>query len=141
MPWYLFALGAAVIWGIHYLLLARAMTIISPITAYWLPTIIMIAGLPLFYKTIWTDFINVYNAGWDVKVPVLILAFTSCAASLMLYKAIQLHNPVHAALIEITYPIFLTIFAFVLYQQNHLNISTILGGSLILAGSAVIKIL
>ena len=138
MPWYAYAITAAVVWGIHYNLLARAMTTISPISAYWLPTIIMLVGLPFFGKTLWEDYSKVLHSTWDVKTSVALIMFTSLIASLSLYKAIQLHNPVHAGLIEITYPVFVTIFAFALFGQNNLNWSTALGGALILAGAGII---
>ena len=64
--------------------------------------------------------------------------FTSFAASYCLYKAIQLHNPVHAGLIEMTYPIFIGVFALILFQENHFDLSTIIGGAMILAGSGII---
>ena len=138
MPWYIFAVGAAIIWGLHFNLLSKAMTVISPITAYWLPTVIMVIGLPFFYKTVYSDLVAVYHSGWDIKLPVIIISFTSFAASMCIYQAIQMHNPMHAGLIEITYPIFLTIFALILYQQNYFNLSTLIGGGLIMAGSALI---
>jgi len=138
MAWWLYAFLAALIWGFHYNLLAKSMTVLSPLTAYWMPTIIMVLGLPLFYKQIVSDFQAVMTAPWDVKVAVSVIMFTSFAASFCLYKAIQLHNPVHAGLIEITYPIFITIFAFLFFHENHFDLPTVIGGLLILSGAGLI---
>lgn len=138
MPWYIFAFSAAFIWGIHYNLLSRAMTVMSPTTAYWLPTIICILGLPWWWSSLKTDFKAVMAADPTIQLSVGIIMFTSLAATTMLYKAIQLHNPVHVGLIEITYPIFVTIFAFILFQQNHFNWGTLVGGALMIMGAGVV---
>jgi len=138
MTWYIYALGAAIIWGVHYNLLARAMTTISPLTAYWMPTTIMVLGMPLFYKTLYKDLQSIIAADWKVQLAVSIISFTSFAATMCLYKAIQSHNAVHASLIEITFPVFVAIFAFVFFGQNHFSVGTIIGGLLIMLGAGII---
>lgn len=138
MAWWMYAVLAALIWGVHYNLLAKSMTVLSPLTAYWMPTIIMVLGLPLFYKQLANDFQAAWAAPPDVRFAIGTIMFTSFAASFCLYKAIQMHNPVHAGLIEITYPVFITIFAALFFHENHFDLPTILGGLLILSGSAVI---
>ena len=138
MYWYLYAFGAAIIWGVHYNLLARAMTIISPITVYWLPTIIMILFLPIFFETLKTDFKSTLEADKITQLIIVSVMFTSFLASLLLYKAIQLYNPVHASLIEITYPVFVTLFALIFFHENHFNWGTIIGGILSLIGAGII---
>ena len=138
MPWYGFALTAAVVWGLHYILIDRALTTISPITAYWMPTLIMVLGLPFFSDTLIKDFKAVYVADWTVQLSVAIIAFTSFIASMSLYKAIQLHNPVHASLIEMSYPVFIVIFSYLILKENHFDLPTMIGGGLMMSGAAVI---
>lgn len=138
MPWYIYALGAALVWGVHYNLLSKAMTTISPITAYWMPTVIMTLGLPLLWGTLKADFKAVLQADTLTQVSVCIIAFTSFMASVLLYKAIQSHNPVHAGLMEITYPFFIALFALVLFQENHFNWGTMTGGVLMMIGAGVV---
>lgn len=138
LPWYMYAIGAALVWGVHYNLLSKAMTTISPITAYWLPTTIMLLGMPLFYKTLWSDFQATLKADLAVQVSVSVIAFTSFLATVLLYKAIQSHNPVHASLIEITFPLFVAICSILLFKENHLDVPTVIGGLLILSGAGVI---
>lgn len=138
MTWWMYALGAALIWGVHYNILGKAMTTITPLTAYWLPTVIMTVGLPFFYKTLAEDFHKTLAAPLDVKISVVLISFTSFLASIFLYKAIQEHNPVHASLIEVTFPIFVAIFALILFNENHFDWKTTLGGILILLGSMLV---
>lgn len=138
MTWWMYAFIAAVTWGVHYNLLSRAMTTISPITAYWMPTIIMFLGIPLLYGQLKADYHATLAAPLDVKFAVSTIMFTSFIASVCLYKAIQMHNPVHAGLIEITYPLFIGVFALFIFQENHFDWATLVGGALILSGSGLI---
>ena len=140
IPWYIYAMFAAVLWGVHYPLLGRAMTVISPITAYWIPTVIMVLGLPFFYKRLIIDFQDVWNATLDVKLSVIAITFTGFAASYTLYKAIQLHNAVHASLIEIAYPIFVALFAYLIFKENHLTWEVMVGGAFIMIGTILVII-
>jgi len=114
------------------------MTVLSPLTAYWMPTIIMVLGLPFFYKQMISDWQTAMTATWDVKLAVGTIMFTSFMASWCLYKAIQMHNPVHAGLIEMMYPIFVATFGLLLFQENHFDLPTIIGGLLILGGAGII---
>jgi drug/metabolite transporter (DMT)-like permease len=47
-------------------------------------------------------------------------------------------NPTLASLIEISYPFFVVLFTWVFFRQCQLNLSTMIGGLLILAGVFVI---
>lgn len=138
MAWWMYATAAALIWGIHYNLLHKAMGTISPITAYWMPTIIMVLGLPWLGKQLVADFKATLAADPMTQFAVSVIMFTSFAASYSLYKAIQMHNPVHAGLLEITYPIFIAVFALIIFQENHFNWGTIVGGFLIILGAGTI---
>ncbi len=139
MTWWMFAFGAAAIWGVHYVLLERVMTIASPITVYLLPTVLSMILVPFFYNTIVEDVKAVMAATYDIKLAMGIIMFTSVIASLGLYKAIAMSNATLASLIEIAYPIFVVIFAYLIFDQNHLaHWTTALGGVLILAGAGLV---
>lgn len=138
MPWYVYAFSAAVMWGVHYNLLSIAMRALSPITAYWMPTIIMVVGIPLLKGSLIRDFHRVMEADWKIQSAVALISFTGFIATTCLYKAIQSHNPVHAGLIEITFPIFVAAFGLIMLGQNHFNWGTIVGGSLIMIGAGIV---
>jgi hypothetical protein len=86
ISWYIWALGAAIIWGIHYPIVGKALTTISPITVYFIPSIILFAALPFYYKTLISDYHSLMSADISVKISTLVLMFTSIAASLLLIK-------------------------------------------------------
>ena len=47
-------------------------------------------------------------------------------------------NPTLASLIEISYPIFVVVFAWLFFREMQLNAMTLFGGLLVLAGVSVI---
>jgi len=138
IPWYLYAFAASVLWGLHYNIIAKSLTVISPLTAYWVPTTIMMAGLPFFYKTLVADYHAVMASTNDVKAAVVAMSFTSFAASVLLYKAIAGSNATLASLIEISYPIFVVIIAFLFFNENHITPYVLLGGALVMIGTGIV---
>jgi len=135
----MFAFGAAALWGVHYVLLERAMTVASPITVFITPTILSLLIIPFVYETLVADYKALAASTYDVKISMGMIMFTGIIASLALYKSIQMSNASLASLIEIAYPIFVVIFAYIIFDQNQLtHWSNILGGLLILIGAALV---
>jgi len=99
MAWYMWALLGALIWGFHYPMLGRVMQVASPITVYFIPTILLLLGLPLYYKTLIRDFQSILAASTEIKVMTIVIAFTSIIASVSVYKAISSSNATVASLI------------------------------------------
>jgi drug/metabolite transporter (DMT)-like permease len=56
----------------------------------------------------------------------------------MVYLAISGKNATLASLIEMTYPLFVVIFAYVFYKQMHVTASVFIGGLMVLVGSGLI---
>lgn len=140
MTWWMYALLAALLWGVYYPLLDRAMTVISPITAYWIPMSIMILGLPFVYKQLLSDLQATWNATLGVKLSVILIPIIGLIATYSVFKSIQMSNATYTSLIEIAYPIFVAIFAYLLFQENHLSWQIVLGGAFILTGTMLVII-
>lgn len=139
MAWWGWALGSTFFWGLFYLLIARLSPVLSPVSLYWLPNIVLFAMLPFTYQQIADDYVKLYQSTMDIKIFAGIAAALSIIASVMFYKALGLHdNSTHVALIQISYPVFTGLCAFVLFQQNTFTPVTILGGLLIMAGVGLI---
>lgn len=138
MTWWMWALAGALIWGVHYNLIAKSLTAASPLTIYFLPNIILMATLPLWYKVLISDFHSISEAPLSVKISTIIIMFTSILGSVAVYKAIHSSNATLASLIEISYPVFVSLFAFLIFRDNQVNIGTIIGGLLIMVGTSVV---
>lgn len=138
LPWYVAAIGAAVAWGIHYPLIDFAMKRISIYGVLLLSVTPIVILMPLFLREIASD-IDAFRLlpGKDQWM-ILAITVTSTAGAVLLYFAVNNKNATLASLIEITYPVFVIFFAYVLFRQVHVNLSVLIGGLLILAGSVII---
>ena len=138
IPWYLAALGAAVMWGIHYPLISHALKHVS------LPTVLVITVLPLFVlgpffvRPVLADLQAMLHLEWGVRALILAIALTSLLGTVFLYLAIGGKNATLAAVIEISYPVFVALFAWLLFREAHINASVVAGGLLVFAGVAII---
>ncbi len=138
-PWYITAVGAAVVWGIHYPLVDHALKRISVVSVLLLTALPVILVAPFFYRTIAADFTIWKTMDTGARSMVLALALTSLLGSVLLFLSIAGKNATLASLIEITYPVFVTLFAFVLFRETHLTPSVIAGGLLVFAGVGLIS--
>lgn len=138
IPWHVTAIGAALIWGIHYPLVDHALKKISLVSVLLL-TALPVVVLALFsHRTLATDYAVWANLDTGPKVRVLALALTSLLGSVLLFLSIAGKNATLASLIEISYPVFVTLFAWLLFREIHVNPSVIIGGLLVFAGVAMI---
>jgi drug/metabolite transporter (DMT)-like permease len=138
LPWYLTALAAAVVWGLHYPLIDHALERVSLFSVLFLTAIPILLLIPFFLPQLAAD-VRVFAAlGWRERLPILGLALTSLLASTLLFASIDAKNATLAGLIEITYPLFIVVFAYLLFREFHLNAKVAFGGALIMAGAAIV---
>jgi drug/metabolite transporter (DMT)-like permease len=139
--WIVYALAAAIIWGVSYAasgrVIERGMT---PLVFFLLYTVFGAGAaggaLALAGKT-WTLFSEIRALGAD-WVWLVVAVVSSAAGGLLIYMAIGEKNATLASLIEISYPFFVAVFAWLFFRETQFNWSTILGGLLILGGVAVV---
>lgn len=138
LPWYVTALGAAMIWGIHYPLVDNALKRISPVGVLMLTVIPILLVAALFHRHLAADYVVIKGMDWGSKLIVIALSLTSIAGSVLLYISINSRNATLASLIEISYPLFVVLFSYLLFRQIHINPSVVAGGALVFAGVALI---
>lgn len=138
IPWYVAALGAAVVWGLHYPLVGFALKRVSMVSVLVLLTLPVLLMVPFVYRTLLHD-AGVWRAlEWGERLLILSLALTSLLGAVLLFYSIAGKNATLAALLEITYPLFVALFAWVLFREAHINTSVVLGALLVFAGTALI---
>ena len=143
-PWWLFSISAAVIWGLHFNLVVKVSKILPKdiYTSLTLFAITSVAILPLVFilhQRIFSNLVTLWAAGSEIRVSMIILIFTAIIAATLLYIAMQLSpNATVAALLDITYPLFIAIIAWLLYKENHLDWYVLVGGGLIFSGAMLI---
>ena len=138
IPWYVAAIGAAIIWGIHYPLIDFAMKRLSVYTVLLISVLPVLFLMPVFIRDLARD-VDVFkllptNEQWLVAA----IGLTSTLGAVLLYLSVNSKNATLASLIEITYPVFVVLFAYLFFRQVHVNTSVILGGLMILVGAGLI---
>jgi drug/metabolite transporter (DMT)-like permease len=138
IPWYVTAIGAALVWGVHYPLVDHALKKLSLVSVLLLTALPIFVLALFFHRTLAADYAVWTTLDTGPKVRVLALALTSLLGSVLLFLSIAGKNATLASLIEISYPVFVAMFAFVLFREIHVNTSVIIGGLLVFAGVAMI---
>lgn len=138
VPWYIPAIAAAVVWGLHYPLVEHALRRVS------LPTVVLLTALPMalvamaFPARLAADWRTVMALPAGERLLIAVIALTSLAGTVLLYLAVRSRNATLASLIEISYPAFVAVFAWLLFREWQLNTGVLLGAVLVFTGSALI---
>ena len=128
----------AALWGLCYVLWERAMGLGMNI-----PTLIFISAccgvvvswaLTLITRTPY-DFSPLANKQILVLVAVAIVV-TQLAATMSNY-VVRDHGSLYASLGELSYPLFIPLFAYLLLGTTQLSTGIVIGGSLIMAGAGI----
>ena len=137
-PWYATAIAAAIIWGVHYPLVDYALKRVSVFSVLLLTALPIILILPLYQQTLKSDYVVWRALSWSERAPILALSVTSLLGALLLYVSIAGKNATLASLIEISYPVFVALFAYLLFRELHVNASVAIGAVLVFTGVALI---
>ena len=138
IPWYVTAIGAALVWGVHYPLVDHALKKLSLVSVLLLTALPIVVLALLFHRTLAADYAVWTTLDTGPRIRVLALALTSLLGSVLLFLSIAGKNATLASLIEISYPMFVAVFAWLLFREAHVNTSVIIGGLLVFAGVAMI---
>lgn len=138
MPWYVSAVLAAVVWGMHYPLVGRFLDKMS------MATLFLCVSLPSLYfavahrKDIAKDYETFIALSAFDKAQSLSVIVTALAGALLVWTAIDKSNATHASLIEVSYPVFVALFSYFVFKENHLSLPTIIGGTLAFVGAGIV---
>ncbi len=137
-PWYVTAIGAALVWGVHYPLVDHALKKLSLVSVLLLTALPIVVLALFFHRTLAADYAVWTTLDTGPRIRVLALALTSLLGSVLLFLSIASKNATLASLIEISYPVFVALFAWLLFRELHINTSVIIGGLLVFAGVVMI---
>jgi drug/metabolite transporter (DMT)-like permease len=139
--WAFLTICAAVCWGLAYALLGKLLHsgVSSSFALASLGICTLSAYLVVLFKT------NALPASLSLvaenkSILVLLLCIAACLISgqFLIYKAIALKDAPHVVILEISYPIFTCLFTWALFRNLELSWHIIVGGVLILVGSALV---
>ncbi len=138
IPWYVMALAAALVWGIHYPLVDFALKRVSVYSVLLLSVLPVLLLMPIFLRDVVRDLDKVRALPGMEQGMIAAIGLTSLLGAVLLYLSIAGKNATLASLIEITYPVFVAFFAYVMFRHVHVNASVIVGGLLVMTGAGLI---
>lgn len=130
---FLYALGAAVTWGLVYAIDQKILSGIAPISLLFINSILAaIIMLPfiLFGNSGIKETLFSAKTNWLLIVLSIALA---TLANFLIFSGIKNMNASTASMIEIAYPFFVVLFSYILFRSTP-NIYFFLGGSFNLCG-------
>lgn len=133
--WIIYAVLAAVLWGLNYSLSEKILQNISPLTLLALET--MTGALVFFllsWFTSWKKDWQTLSDNRDILLLLLLEIVVVLGASFLIVISIRAKNATAAGIIELIYPLFTIFFTWVLFRQLHVNTSIVTGGILIFLG-------
>lgn len=134
---FIYALGAAIVWGLVYAVDQKILSSVSPVILLFITSLLAtLITLPFMF------FDNgslkvLLGSGKTTLLLILISAFLATLANFLIFSGIKNLNASIASIIEIAYPFFVVIFSFLLFRST-LNVYFFIGGILIFIGSAII---
>jgi drug/metabolite transporter (DMT)-like permease len=138
--WFLLATVASMFWGISYIVSEHLYKRISVYTTLAIETF-FISIIILTVAILTGDFKRDMTTLGSSSNLVLLLAASTiiwAIAELAINLSISERNATLAGFVEITYPFFIAVFAFVFFGQKELHVGTALGSIMIFMGACVI---
>jgi drug/metabolite transporter (DMT)-like permease len=134
---YLYAIGAAITWGLVYTIDQRILRGASPFALLFidsLVTAIILLPVLLFDKGSLASLSGTATKTWLLIIVSLILA---AMANFFIFSSIKMIGASYASIFEIAYPFFVVLFSYFAFSVVP-NFYFLLGALLIFSGSAII---
>ena len=134
--WIAFAVSASVLWGLSYTItehLMKKVSIPGVMLAGAVGSLMIASTAALVAGTFQKDIQTLKNdapTSWLLAGNILIYV----AANTLILMATKSKNATMAAMIEISYPLFTALFAYMIFKQTQFNAGTIVGATMVLAG-------
>ncbi len=138
--WIIFGLIASAFWGLTYTLSEKIYAKVSITTSLGITSIlsgILVLVFAYFNGLLGIDFGTISNS----KRLIWLLAGETIAltlAEVFIGLSITHQNATLAGLIEISYPIFIALFTYLIFRESQIDTSTIIGGAVIFLGIFII---
>jgi drug/metabolite transporter (DMT)-like permease len=134
---FIFAIGAAMIWGLAYAIDQKILSNVSPVTLLFVSSLLAaIITLPFVISNS-ENLKNLTGSGKTILLLIIASGVLATLANFLIFSSIKNLNASLASIIEIAYPFFVVLFSFILFRSS-LNIYFFIGGTLIFIGSVII---
>ncbi len=134
---FLYAGGAAIVWGLVYTIDQRILSAVSPFGLLFIDSVLtMLIMLPfvIFDSQALKPLFHSSSKTFILMISSVALA---ALAGFLIFSGIKRIGAAEASIIEISYPFFVILFTYLIFKSK-LNIYFLLGGLLVFLGSAII---
>ena len=140
--WVIYALSASMLWGLTYVLSEQIYKKISVLTSLAITNIVAFIIILLFalQKGVFKKDIDSIMSSPTLMYLVIAETIVFLLAELCIALSISNKNATLAGLIEISYPLFIALFAYLIFKEDSISISTFVGAELIFAGVLIIYV-
>jgi drug/metabolite transporter (DMT)-like permease len=136
MMWVIYSILAAIFWGLDYTLTGKVLEKINFSTLLTIELFfgfLVTLGLTLASGSYITDLPSIFSSKQIIAfIAAIIICFN--IANVFIVISIGSGNATLSGLIEISYPLFIAGFSWLLFREVTVNLGTSLGGALILLG-------
>jgi drug/metabolite transporter (DMT)-like permease len=139
--WLFYAVAASLCWGMSYAasgpILRKGMSPVLFFFGYcalgFVGSLVLLSATGRIGQAFRMEGLEKGDLGWFV-----FSIGGSALGAFLTYAAMSAKNPTLASLIEISYPLFVVLFAWLFFREMELNTMTICGGLLVIVGVMVI---
>ena len=134
---FIYAVAAAVTWGLVYAIDQKVLTKISPLSLLFFSSMMAaVVTLPIWMLDS-ASVKTLFSSGKQNLGLIFISVLLAVLANFFIFSAIKTLNASTASIIEITYPIFVILFSFLLFKQA-ITWYFALGAALIFVGTVIV---
>ena len=134
---YVYAILTSILWGLIYTLYQKLLVNVNPLVIVFVsslvPTIILLPLL-LFNDN---PLVKLYTLDKNTLYLLLLTSILAVLANVTLYLSIQSLNATIASIIEISYPLFIILFSYLLFKYSP-NVYTLIGALFIFIGVTLV---
>jgi drug/metabolite transporter (DMT)-like permease len=138
--WTLYAIIAAILWGLDYALTEKVLhsirfPVLLGIELFF--GFLTMVGIAIFTGSYKADWAGVFSSNRTLLfVVAIVVAFN--VANTFIVLSIGDKNATLSGLIEISYPLFIALITWLVFKENNLSVGTVVGGLFILTGVSLI---
>ncbi|MHB8579174.1 MAG: EamA family transporter [Ignavibacteriaceae bacterium] len=133
----LYAVGAAITWGLVYTIDQKILTNISPLTLLFIDSFITAIIMMPFFFLDKKPIMNLVHSGKINLLLIFISLILAVVANFLIYSGIKTIGASMASIFEISYPLFVVLFSFLFFRTS-VNTAFLIGALLIFLGSIII---
>ena len=139
VTWFGLSLFAAVLWGLQYALWGQALKMVSPLVGMWWYCVISVVLYGIFLGIKGVPLETERFAGNGLLMGLLVvIAMLGFAGNITMLSSFKMANPTIVTMITASAPMFSAMFAYLLFRNVQVNLMTVAGFMLILAGVGVV---